>query len=162
MIVLIGTLLFFVTPSLAQQQDALPVLLSPKTLRGENLGTCPSAAALNQAKEQNNVEIGLSLEEKVIPQLSCPCGGAGSWRRIAHLDMSDPNQQCPTNWRLISTPVRACGGVGESCVSAESPLNGMSYSRVCGKVHGYQFGSTVPSHPPGIDGYEGSLSLETS
>ena len=39
----------------------------------------------------------------------CPCGGPGPWRRIAHLNMSDPNQQCPTNWRLVTSPVRACG-----------------------------------------------------
>ena len=46
------------------------------------------------------------------------CGGPGLWRRIAHLDMSDPDQQCPSNWRLITTPVRACGCTSSACDSA--------------------------------------------
>ena len=51
---------------------------------------------------------------------------------IAHLDMSDPNQQCPGNLHLITIPVRGCGRINDySCDSAVFPSDGSSYSRVC-------------------------------
>ena len=71
-------------------------------------------------------------------QLYC---GAGLWYRVAFLNMSDPSQQCPSAWRLVTTNgVRACGRP----VSSESSCNGTLYSatseyqRVCGRVIGYQ------------------------
>ena len=47
----------------------------------------------------------------VIPHLSCPCGGAGKWSKIVSLDMTDPNQQCPSNsWSLNTfSGIRGCG-----------------------------------------------------
>ena len=61
--------------------------------------------------------------------------------RVAHLDMTDPNQQCPSGFRLITSPKRMCGTPGRRCVSTTFPLNGVKYSRVCGKIIGYQFSS---------------------
>ena len=116
----------------------LPVALPPVSgiRRG---GSCPSPQNLNQVKN----DIRSSLDQTVVPKLVCPCGGAGEWRKIAHLNMSDPNQQCPPNWNLITTStVRSCGGAGQTCVSAIFPSNGMSYSHVCGRIIAYQKGST--------------------
>ena len=72
----------------AAQQDFLPVLLPP--VPGNHLeGTCFSTQNLDQVKN----DIGSSLDQTVVPGLdlrdSCPCGGAGPWRRIAYLNMSD-------------------------------------------------------------------------
>ncbi len=39
---------------------------------------------------------------------ACSCGGPG-WTRVAYLNLSDTNQQCPSNWTLTTYPVRACG-----------------------------------------------------
>ena len=76
----------------------------------------------------------------------------GPWHRVAHFNMSDPDQNCSPNWRLINAPVRACGAVsGESCSSAVFPSNGESYSRVCGRVIGYQKGMTDAFYPS-VDG----------
>ena len=73
-----------------------------------------------------------------------PNCGAGLWYRVAFLNMSDPSQQCPSAWRLVTTNgVRACGRP----VSLESSCNGTLYSaineyqRVCGRVIGYQQGT---------------------
>ena len=123
-------------------QDTFPVLLPPTTLRGENNG----AEDLNQVKDESTVATDSFLDASVIPLLDaavlCPCGGTGSWRRIAHLDMSDPNQQCPTNeWALATNPVRSCSRRSDSCSSALFPAGG-AYSRVCGRVNGYQKGQT--------------------
>ena len=66
------------------------------------------------------------------------CNSTGGWMRVAHLDMTDTNQHCPSGFRLITSPKRTCGTPGSRCVSTTFPLNGVKYSRVCGKIIGYQ------------------------
>ena len=84
------------------------------------------------------------VESFLFSQYNCPCGGPGQWTRIAHLDMSDPSQQCPSNWNLVTTPVRGCGQSASSgCDSAIFTSTGQSYSHVCGKVIAYQ--SSTPN-----------------
>ena len=59
--------------------------------------------------------------------------------RVANLNMTDTNQHCPSGFRLITSPKRTCGTPG-SCVSTTFPLNGVKYSKVCGKIISYQYG----------------------
>ena len=74
--------------------------------------------------------------------------GAGLWQRVAYLNMSDPSHQCPPVWREYSANgVRACGrptnAPGPSCYSMSYSLTSIrSYTRICGRVIGYQVGST--------------------
>uniref|UniRef100_A0A1X7UKG0 Fibrinogen C-terminal domain-containing protein n=1 Tax=Amphimedon queenslandica TaxID=400682 RepID=A0A1X7UKG0_AMPQE len=78
------------------------------------------------------------------------CSSGGGWTRLAYLDMTDATQNCPSGFRLYqSGGVRACGNTnsGGGCVSVQFPSNGISYSQICGRVTGYQYG-----HPDGIDG----------
>ena len=74
------------------------------------------------------------------------CGSGGGWTRLAYLDMSDATQNCPSGFRLYqSGGVRACGRPvtnSSSCVSVQFPSNFISYSQICGRVTGYQYGST--------------------
>ena len=71
------------------------------------------------------------------------CGTGGGWTRLAYLDMSDSTVNCPTGFRLYeSGVVRACGSTGTTCSSAKYSSNGTSYSQICGRVVGYQYGST--------------------
>ena len=78
------------------------------------------------------------------------CGSEGGWTRLAYLDMSDATQNCPFGFRLYqSGGVRACGRpvtISGSCVSVQFPSNGISYSQVCGRVVGYQYGSPDAVH----------------
>ena len=73
------------------------------------------------------------------------CGSGGGWTRLAYLDMTDSTVNCPSGFRLYqSGGVRACGRgrIDEgSCTSVQYPSNGISYSQVCGRVVGYQYGS---------------------
>ena len=76
------------------------------------------------------------------PPRPCSCGGAG-WRRVAYLNMSDPRQTCPSNWTLNTSPVRGCGRTStgrQTCDSVFYPVNGLSYSRVCGMATAYHKG----------------------
>ena len=150
-------LLFLAQSGTAQEQDSLPAKVPQVTIEGRNAGTCPSAAVTEQAINSNNTK-------ETIQSILCDtvfdrtlCGGPG-WRRIAHLDMSNPDQQCPSNWRLITTPVRACGRTSSACESAVFPSNGASYSRVCGRINAFQkgthdaFHASIEGHNPSLEG----------
>ena len=69
------------------------------------------------------------------------CGGTGEWRRVVYLDMTNPNTTCPSGWRLTSHSRRTCGRLstsGLSCDSVTFPVSGGNYTRVCGRIIGYQ------------------------
>ena len=71
------------------------------------------------------------------------CGSGGGWTRLAYLDMSDATQNCPSGLRYYQTGgVRACGKSSSDCASVQFPSNGISYSQICGRVTGYQYGHT--------------------
>ena len=81
------------------------------------------------------------------------CGSGGGWTRLAYLDMSDATQNCPSGFRLYqSGGVRACGRPGSRCVSVQFPSNGISYSQICGRVTGYQYGGT-----DGLDSFSSGI-----
>ncbi|XP_019857697.1 PREDICTED: uncharacterized protein LOC109585994 isoform X2 [Amphimedon queenslandica] len=90
------------------------------------------------------------------------CGSRGGWTRLGYHNMADPNESCPSGFRLYqSGGVRACGrqnsSVG-SCVSLKLLADDISYSQVCGRVVGYQYASNdavqhVSGHHYNIDSY---------
>ena len=73
-----------------------------------------------------------------------------SWRRVAHIDMTDPAARCPSGLRGVSnttTNQRACGrSVSSGCSSVKFPI-GETYSHVCGRVRGYQYYTPDAFHP---------------
>ena len=89
-------------------------------------------------------------------ECSCSSASVGGWSRVAYLNMSDPTHQCPPAWRGITEPVRTCGRTNETlngggCSSAFFSTYNISYSHVCGRIIGYQFGS-----PDAFRSYTGS------
>ena len=158
-------LLFLAQSGTAQEQDSLPANVPQVAVGGRNPGTCPSAAATERALNSTKEAIRSIVLDTVVPILdtrSCrtSCGGPG-WTRIAQLDMSDLDQQCPSNWRLITNPVRACGRTlspTASCDSAVFSSFGASYSHVCGRINGFQQGAPDGLNPgfdlegPYVDG----------
>ena len=154
----------------AQEQDSLPVNIPLVTIEGRNAETCPSAAVTEQALNSTKETIRSILHDAVVPSLdnpsTCPCGGPGLWRRIAHLDMSDPDQQCPSNWRLITTPVRACGRTSSACDSAVYSHQMMLPIHMCGRINAFQKGThdafyaSIEGRNPGLEGvYIDGISL---
>ena len=82
---------------------------------------------------------------RVYCDMTRSCGGiSGGWRRVISLDFSNESILCPAG--LIErddATVRSCG-IGDlfkSCVSVKLPSNSISYSRVCGRINAYQFGT---------------------
>ena len=71
--------------------------------------------------------------------------------RIAYLDMSDPCQQCPHDWREIDSPIRTCRKQVDTTInSVKYSSHGIPYSRVCGRISAYQYGT-----PEAFLGYVG-------
>ena len=79
------------------------------------------------------------------------CGSGGGWTRLGYLDMTDASQSCPSGFRLYqSGGVRACGRTltYASCSPIITfPTNGIGYTQICGRVKGYQKGSTDAIYP---------------
>ena len=70
------------------------------------------------------------------------CGGRG-WTRVAFVNMSSEGSSCPGDFQLYETPIRSCGGLsGGGCAYAKFSTHGVTYSQVCGRMIGYQVGST--------------------
>ena len=93
----------------------------------------------NVTKELRKVSGGLHYS------LGHVCGGEGGWRRVVYLDIRDPNTNCPSGWQLTALSKRSCGRVspgGLTCDSVFFPVTGGPYTRVCGRVRGYQYRST--------------------
>ena len=67
----------------------------------------------------------------------------GGWVRVANLNMTDPDKQCPENLQLSYTnqPIRLCGRRTGGCDSVTFTTFGVQYQKVCGRVRGYQFRS---------------------
>ena len=125
--------------SLGQQAStSLPVRTPPTVYNstGSSGSTCPSQDTFNEERSRIRENI-MKYYDKSPP---CSCGNP-EWTRVAYLNMSDPNQQCPSNWSLTTTPVRGCGRLStyrRSCDSVVYPVNGRTYSSVCGRVNAYQ------------------------
>ena len=65
------------------------------------------------------------------------CGGnKGGWMRIADINKGDT---CPSGWTKYNS--YCTGGSAAGCYSAHFSVNFTSYSKVCGKVLGYQKGT---------------------
>ena len=72
------------------------------------------------------------------------CGSSDGWMRIAYLDMTDPAQECPSAFdTVIQNGVKCCGRKENvaSCDGLFFSSKGTSYSEICGRVTGYQWGS---------------------
>ena len=71
------------------------------------------------------------------------CGESdGKWMRIAYLNMSDPSAQCPDGWREVQSPIRTCRRQFNTGINSVNYTSyGIPYSRVCGRIVAYQFGT---------------------
>ena len=100
-------------------------------------GSPSGTYAIRNRKDGTSVQVYCDMN-----RTSCSCNTTGRWMRIANLDMTDPNQNCPAGFRLVSrtsAPLHTCGRPGpEECVSTTLPTYGVEYSHVCGRVIGYQ------------------------
>ena len=77
------------------------------------------------------------------------CNGTPGWRRVAFINMTDTSYNCPTGLNLTSYSKRTCGRSHTNqgrCSSTTFSVGDLSYSCVCGRIRGYQFGGTDAFH----------------
>ena len=109
---------------------------------------CPSQSTAATILESLKKNISGIIENNIptFPSKTCECGNRdSSWTRVAYLNMTDSSQTCPSAWATINKPVRACGRRQPnrgSCNSVFYSTNRLSYTQVCGRINGYQYGFT--------------------
>ena len=111
-----------------------------------------------------NIADNRSITRQVYCYMEELCNSTGGWMRVAYLNMNDSSEKCPDGFRLYNeSGVRACGRPvrsGSSCAAVTFPSGNSEYSQVCGKVIGYQVGSTDGPLYGSIDGvYIDGISL---
>ena len=133
-------------PAVAQGANTtLPLTYSGRILQGDGSQTCPSEEQREIARSEIKNATQSLLVETVIPLMqNFSCGGSTGWRRVAYLNMSDPSQQCPSVWQEITTPHRVCGrrSTSASCEGLTYSTGSEQYDQVCGRIIGYQIGTT--------------------
>ena len=117
------------------------LMIASKIIAGSDIDQCPLQEHSRNAAIE---EIRNSVLDTVLQlQHQNECGD-GLWYCVTKLNMSNPSQQCPSAWReFVSDGVRTC--TRPITTSGNCPGTSYSisrrYSKVCGRVIGYQFGS---------------------
>ena len=114
-------------------------------------GTCPSDS-VKKVKEMQNIII-----DNLNFTLVC---GHGPWYPVAHINMSDPLQWCPSNWSssvYSSNGIRTCSRRPSSTTGLIASCNGVfffvgcQYNKICGRILGYKLGSVDAFSDPTED-----------
>ena len=122
--------------------SSIPIAYEAKFIE-KSTGICPTAEESQEAQDE------IRLDVRRLLGLSYTCGGSG-WDRIAYLNMSDSSHQCPGDFREATFDgMRLCAHDSTAdtslqvCTSTIFSSNGIPSSAVCGRVVGYQYGTTV-------------------
>ena len=73
------------------------------------------------------------------------CGNiTGGWMRVAHINMTDENNTCPQELSYtVESNIRTCvSNIAPGCTSVTFSSNRVTYTKVCGRARGYQYGRT--------------------
>ena len=151
--------LSFTSNGQGQTADAIRIL------QGSEVGQCPSVEERERARNEIHQFVASVIANTTtaptMPTMTTTytCNGTPGWRRVAFINMTDTSYNCPTGLNLTSYSKRTCGQshTTRGCSSTTFSVGGLSYSRVCGRIRGYQFGATsafwYSSQSQIIDGY---------
>ena len=122
----------------------------------------PSCAALPPSSPSGYywVRVSNGSAVRVYCDMTRSCGGVtGGWTRVAELDMTNSSHQCPSGFRQhTDSNIRTCVSPSSSrgCSSDIVDTVSIGYTRVCGRIIGYQIGATnafLRSPQSSIDSY---------
>ena len=132
-------------------------IICPSTLLSQcqQLSLCGDVLVRNPSSSSGYYDVNLSNGSVITVYCDMDgnnCDGEGGWIRVTQLNMSEPGATCPPgltlqNYNNIDHSL--CGRSSSGCASTFFSIYGLNYTKVCGKVRGYQFGS--------IDGFQGSI-----
>ena len=119
--------------------------ITPKVISG-NGNECPLQEGRRAAVgEITDYVFGILQLPSYVYSLPNQCGD-GLWYRVAYLNMSDTTEQCPSAWSEFTSTngIRVCARPNSdlgSCPGTNYSVR-RPYSKVCGRIIGYQIGST--------------------
>ena len=102
----------------------------------------PSGYYWLQSKSEHAIRVYCDMERT--------CGGVhGGWMKVTSIDMTNSTHSCPSGLRTLTSPKRLCAMNinGGGCSSSHLDVHGVQYSRVCGKIIGYQQKTTDAFKP---------------
>ena len=154
---LIVILVLWLTPGSVIIASGQLQMTNVKVLERGDDWQCPTVNERETARNEIHDTIN-SVIVAIVADHNHTCNGTPGWRRIAFINMTDTNYNCPTGLRLTSYSKRTCGRSHTTeggCSSTIFDVRGLPYSQVCGRIRGYQFGLTGAFHPytEGIDSY---------
>ena len=81
---------------------------------------------------------------RVYCDMTLSCGNiTGGWMRVTELNMTDTSQQCPSNLvERSDNNIRRCETMDAGCSPTTYSTLHMNYNKVCGRITGYQVGTT--------------------
>ena len=94
-------------------------------------GICPASVA--EARANASQRLSTILQNN----LAVPECGPGYWVQVASLNLTDPQQNCPSPWVMETTPGRSCAAASPPCASVYFDTFGVIYQKVCGMALGY-------------------------
>ena len=126
------------------------------TMATEDLETCQVYSSCKEAYEvlkchghtpksgnyllQFNINNNKFTQEVYCDMEGKDCGGTGGWMRVAAIDMTNPNENCPPGLdEGMYGDKKLCGNRGIGCKSTFFSTYGIPYMEVCGFVAGYQY-----------------------
>ena len=124
-------------------QDQLNYHLPPPNSQKHPATSCKDLHEKNTCLPSGYYWVGESGSAvRVYCSMEGTCGSeTGGWMRVAHLDMRNTSHTCPSGLTLITSPKRLCDiqfSSSRKCVSNTVSVEGIQYSRVCGRIIGYQ------------------------
>ena len=132
--------------SIATNADNIATNAASITANADNIAT-------NAASITTNAD-NIATNKEAIANSVVVCHSSG-WTRVGYLDMSLTSEECPTGFGLYNeSGKRACGKkfLSYGCNSVTFSTYGISYSEVCGRVIGYQYGRPDGLHNGQING----------
>lgn len=139
--------------AVADQQVCSSFCSSLGMLQSNPGRSCNDIYQVNKASRGRSdyywIETAAGLLQQVYCDMELECGGhKGGWMRIADVDASTAGA-CPSGWTFMTTPsqppnpaIPTCRASISGCSATVFTVHETNYSKVCGKVRGYQKGLT--------------------
>lgn len=103
---------------------------------------CPPSEDIERAQNEIYQNVSSIVDRFLAYRYSC--NGSPGWKRVEFINMSDTSYNCPPGIMLTTYSKRSCGreDTPAGCSSTTISVGGSEYSRVCGRIIGYQAGRT--------------------
>ena len=131
-----------------QLREEMKLLLRPGHTSSHPADSCADILDYNNQSPSGYywVQNSQGDSHRVYCDMTRTCGGVtGGWMKVAELDMTDNSNQCPTTLtQRTNSNKHTCVTNSNSafCAPVIYSVDAIRYSKVCGKIKAYQFGST--------------------